>query len=87
VLIKEVVSGVLHPYNSNKTNAHKLEISTKIDVYSYRRAHRCASYSARVICRGCGVVRRCSGGHSNEKLKFVNLENKERMMKAEGMPS
>jgi hypothetical protein len=26
---REVVSGVLYPYNSNKTNAQKLEISTK----------------------------------------------------------
>jgi hypothetical protein len=29
---------------------------SKIDVYSYRRAHRCASCSAEVICRGCRVV-------------------------------
>jgi hypothetical protein len=32
------------------------KISTKIDVYSYMRAHRRASCSAGVICRGCGVV-------------------------------
>jgi hypothetical protein len=44
------------PYNSDKTNAQKSEISTKLDVYSYRRAHRRASYSDGVICRGCGVV-------------------------------
>jgi hypothetical protein len=38
LLTREVVSGVLYPYNSDKTNAQKLEIATKIDVYSYRRA-------------------------------------------------
>jgi hypothetical protein len=27
----------MYPYNSDKTNAQKLEISTKIDVYSHRR--------------------------------------------------
>jgi hypothetical protein len=35
---RKVVSGILYPYNSNKTNAQKSEISTKIDVDSYRRA-------------------------------------------------
>jgi len=55
-MTRKVVSGVLHPYNSYKTNAQILEISTKLDVYSYRRAHRHASYSAGVICWGCGVV-------------------------------
>jgi len=55
-LTRKVVSGVLYPYNSDKTNAEKLEIPTKLDVYSYRRAHRPASLSARAICRGCGVV-------------------------------
>ena len=34
----------------------KSEISTKIDVYSYKKAHRHASCSVAVICRGCGVV-------------------------------
>jgi hypothetical protein len=34
----------------------KSEMSTKIDVYSHRRAHRHASYSTGVICRGCGIV-------------------------------
>jgi len=53
---RKVVGGVLYPYNSDKTNAQKSEICTKIDVYSYRRAHRRASCSAGVICRGCGVV-------------------------------
>jgi len=56
MLTRKVVSGILYPYNSDKTNAQKLEISTKLDVYSYRRAHRHASCSAGVICRGCGVV-------------------------------
>jgi len=46
----------VYPYNSDKTNAQKSEISTKIDVRSYRSAHRCVSCSAGVICRGCGVV-------------------------------
>jgi hypothetical protein len=53
---REVVSGILYPYNSDKTNVQKSNISTEIDVYSYRRAHRRASYSAGVICRDCGVV-------------------------------
>jgi hypothetical protein len=53
-LTRKVVSAVLYPYNSDKTNAKKSEISTKIDVYSYRRDHRLASFSAGVICRGCG---------------------------------
>jgi hypothetical protein len=30
-------SGVLYPYSSDKTNAQKSDISTKIYVYSYRR--------------------------------------------------
>jgi hypothetical protein len=34
-MTRKVVSGVLYPYNSDKTNAQKSEISTKIDVYSY----------------------------------------------------
>jgi hypothetical protein len=55
-LARKVVSGILYPYNSDKSNAEKSEIPTNIDVYSYRRAHRPASYSAGIICRGCGVV-------------------------------
>jgi hypothetical protein len=39
-----------------KLTLKKLEISTKIDVYSYSMAHRHASCSVGVICRGCGVV-------------------------------
>jgi hypothetical protein len=37
-------------------NAKKSEISTKINVFSHRSAHRHASCSAGVICRGCRVV-------------------------------
>jgi len=33
-------------YSSDKTNAQKVEISTKTDVYSYRRAHRCDSWGS-----------------------------------------
>jgi hypothetical protein len=55
-LVRKVVSDVLYPYNSDKTNAEKSEIPTNIDVYNYRRAHRPASCSAEVICRGGGVV-------------------------------
>jgi len=55
-LDQKAVSGVLYPHNSDKTNAQKSEIATKIDVDSYRTAHRHAFCSARVICRGCGVV-------------------------------
>jgi len=55
-LTRKVVSGVLYPYKSDKSNAQKLEILTNINVYSYGRAHRSASCSAGVICRGCGVV-------------------------------
>jgi hypothetical protein len=53
----KVVSGILYPYNSDKTNIKKSEKFKKIDVYSYRRAYRCASCSAGVICRGCGVLK------------------------------
>jgi len=56
LLTSNVVSGELYPYTSDKTNAQKSDISTKIDVYSYGRAHRSASCSVGVICRGCGVV-------------------------------
>jgi hypothetical protein len=56
----EDVSGILYPYNSDKINTKKSEISTIIDVYSYRRAYRCASCSVGVICRGCGVVKQLS---------------------------
>jgi hypothetical protein len=56
----KVVSGILYPHNSDKTNIKKSEISRKIDVYSYRRAYRCASCSAGIICRGCGVVKQLS---------------------------
>ena len=55
-LTRKVVSGILHPYISDKTTAQKSEISKKINVYSYRRAHRCACCSGGVMCRGCGVV-------------------------------
>ena len=48
------------------TNAQKWEISIKIDVYSYRRAHRHASCSAGVFCRGCGAV-------SNMQHTAINL--------------
>jgi len=44
------------PHNSDKTNAQKLEISTKTNVYSYSMAQRHASCSAGVIRRGCGLV-------------------------------
>jgi len=37
-LTRKVVSGILYAYYSDKTNAEKSEISTKINVYSYRRA-------------------------------------------------
>lgn len=55
-MTRKVVSGTLYPYNSDKTDAQKLELSTKIDVYSYRRAHRGASCGAGLICRGCEVT-------------------------------
>ena len=56
LLPKKVVSCVLYPYNSDKTNPQKSDIYTKINVFSHRSVHRCASCSAGVICRGCGVV-------------------------------
>jgi hypothetical protein len=59
LLTRKVVSGVLYLYTSNKTNVQKSEISTKIDVYSYRRAHSHASCSAGVMCR-CSVVVTCN---------------------------
>ena len=54
------------PYNSDKSNAQKLEISKIIDVYSYRRAHRPTSCSAGEICRGCEVVK---GTHCRQCTK------------------
>jgi len=48
-LTRKVVSGVLYPYNSDKSNAQKLEIPTNINIYSYRRAHRPASCSVGVV--------------------------------------
>ena len=44
------------PYISEKCKAQKSEILTNIDVYSYRRAHKRASCSGGVICRGYGVI-------------------------------
>jgi hypothetical protein len=32
-LTRKFVSGILYPYNSDKSNAQKLEISTKLNVY------------------------------------------------------
>jgi hypothetical protein len=55
-MARRVIRGVPYPYNSDKTNAKKSEISTKIDVYSYSIAHKHASCNAGVICKGCGVV-------------------------------
>jgi hypothetical protein len=37
-LTGKVVSGVLYPYNSTKVMLKNQEITTKLDVYSYRRA-------------------------------------------------
>jgi hypothetical protein len=51
-LTRKVVSGVPYPYIS----CSKIGDIHKIDVYSYTRAHRRASCSAGVICRGCVVV-------------------------------
>jgi len=48
-MTRKFVSGVLYPYNSDKSNAQKSETPTNIDVYNYRRAHRPASCSAGVI--------------------------------------
>jgi len=55
-LTRKVVRGILYPYNIDKTNAKKSKIAIKLDVYSYRRAHKHASCSAGVICRGFGAV-------------------------------
>jgi len=55
-MARKAVSGVLYPYNSDKTYAKKSEISTQIDAYSYSMTHRHASCGAGVICRGCGEV-------------------------------
>jgi hypothetical protein len=55
-LTRKVVSGVIYPCNSDKSNAQKLEIPTNINVYSYRRAHRPASCSVGVIFRGCIII-------------------------------
>ena len=47
---------LLYPYNSDKINAYKSEISTNIDVYSYRQSNRHSSWIAGITCRGCGFV-------------------------------
>jgi len=52
----KAVNGIFYLYNSEKTNAQKSEISTDINVYSYRIAHRYISCSAGVMCMGCAVV-------------------------------
>ena len=54
--MRNVFSGVLYPYSSDKTDAQKLDISTKINVWSCRRPHRHASCSAGVLCGGCRAV-------------------------------
>jgi hypothetical protein len=47
---REIVSALLYPYKSNKTNDQKSEIFTKImDVYSYRRTHKPALCGAGVL--------------------------------------
>jgi hypothetical protein len=33
-MARKVVNGILYPYNSDKTNAQKSEIPTKIEVYT-----------------------------------------------------
>jgi hypothetical protein len=46
-------------YNTNcsdKSEAEKLEISVKTNVYSYRRVHRRASSSAEALCNGSGAL-------------------------------
>jgi hypothetical protein len=54
---RDIVSALLYPYKSNKTNDKKSELFTKImDVYSYRRTHRRALCGAGVLCRYYGVV-------------------------------
>ena len=55
-LITNLFCSVLYPHNLDKTNFQKFEISTKIIVYSYRKAQRRASCSAGILCRGCGAV-------------------------------
>jgi len=53
-LTRKVVSGILYPYNSDKTNAEKSEIPTNIDVYNYRRAHRPPSCNAGITVEVVG---------------------------------
>jgi hypothetical protein len=52
-LIRQDVSGVLYPYTSDKTDAQKSEISTEINVCSYRRAHTCVCARNFVMCTDC----------------------------------
>jgi hypothetical protein len=49
---REIVSGVLYPYNSKNLMLKNRTYSQKINVYSYRRTHRCASCGAGVLCVG-----------------------------------
>jgi hypothetical protein len=53
-LTGKFVSGILYPYNSDKTNAQKSDSSKKVNVYDHRMAHRHASFSAGAICRVVG---------------------------------
>jgi hypothetical protein len=55
-LITKLFCSVLYPYNLDKTNFQTLEISTKIILYNYRKAQRCASCCAEILCTGCGAV-------------------------------
>ena len=41
---------------SDESDAEKLQISAKTDVYSYKTAHRRASSSAGTLCSGCRAL-------------------------------
>jgi hypothetical protein len=63
-------------YCSDETNIQKLEISMKINVYSYRWAHRRVSSSYGALFRGCGAVM-CNTQPSNIlKMLWATLKSR-----------
>jgi len=64
----ERFSGILYPYNSDKTNAQKPEISTKIDVWTAsRKEHKYSSF--------CRTSKRCEkkGGPTHQQRQLTTV--------------
>ena len=67
-MTSKVVSSILYPYNSDKTNAQKSEIFTKIEVYSYR-----GSRDVPLVVKGysIGAVGQQHATHSHQSTNNV----------------